>query len=74
MFFILCTCPGFATMWSGLEVAAKNITTSVAAETVTTVKHKYVYFSFINDSPLSLALILSTANGSTLLAIQVLDV
>lgn len=33
-------CPGFATMWTGLEVAAKNITTSVAAETVTTVKHK----------------------------------
>ncbi|KAM3615516.1 uncharacterized protein V6R79_003471 [Siganus canaliculatus] len=32
---------GFATMWTGLEVAAKNITTSVAAETVTTVKHKY---------------------------------
>lgn len=32
---------GFATMWTGLEVAAKNITKSVAAETVTTVKHKY---------------------------------
>ncbi|XP_062328276.1 spartin b isoform X2 [Osmerus eperlanus] len=32
---------GFATMWTGLEVAAKNITTSVASETVTTVKHKY---------------------------------
>ncbi|XP_068601473.1 spartin b [Brachionichthys hirsutus] len=32
---------GFATMWTGLEVAAKDITTSVAAETVTTVKHKY---------------------------------
>ncbi|XP_034063050.1 spartin b isoform X3 [Gymnodraco acuticeps] len=32
---------GFATMWTGLEVAAINITTSVASETVTTVKHKY---------------------------------
>ncbi|XP_077579407.1 spartin-like isoform X1 [Stigmatopora nigra] len=32
---------GFATMWTGFEVAAKNITTSVASETVTTVKHKY---------------------------------
>ncbi|CAG09018.1 unnamed protein product, partial [Tetraodon nigroviridis] len=32
---------GFAAVWTGLEVAAKNITTSVAAETVTTVKHKY---------------------------------
>ncbi|KAM8853914.1 spartin b [Synchiropus picturatus] len=32
---------GFATMWTGLEVAAKNIATSVASETVTTVKHKY---------------------------------
>ncbi|XP_077064183.1 spartin b isoform X2 [Siphateles boraxobius] len=32
---------GFATMWTGLEVAAKNIAKSVAAETVTTVKHKY---------------------------------
>uniref|UniRef100_A0A8C1XZX3 Spartin n=1 Tax=Cyprinus carpio TaxID=7962 RepID=A0A8C1XZX3_CYPCA len=32
---------GFATVWTGLEVAAKNIAKSVAAETVTTVKHKY---------------------------------
>ncbi|XP_032358497.1 spartin isoform X2 [Etheostoma spectabile] len=32
---------GFATMWTGLEVAAKDITKSVASETVTTVKHKY---------------------------------
>ncbi|CAL8333713.1 unnamed protein product [Boreogadus saida] len=32
---------GFATMWTGLECAAKNITTNVASETVTTVKHKY---------------------------------
>ncbi|XP_070982990.1 spartin-like isoform X6 [Oncorhynchus clarkii lewisi] len=32
---------GFATMWTGLEVAAKNITVSVASETVNTVKHKY---------------------------------
>lgn len=31
---------GFATVWTGLEVAAKNITTNVASETVTTVKHK----------------------------------
>lgn len=32
---------GFATMWTGLEVAAKDIATSVTTETVTTVKHKY---------------------------------
>ncbi|XP_017346558.1 spartin b isoform X1 [Ictalurus punctatus] len=32
---------GFATMWTGLETAAKNIAKSVATETVTTVKHKY---------------------------------
>ncbi|XP_051535542.1 spartin-like isoform X2 [Myxocyprinus asiaticus] len=32
---------GFATMWTGLEVSAKNIAKSVATETVTTVKHKY---------------------------------
>ncbi|CAL8363961.1 unnamed protein product [Merluccius merluccius] len=32
---------GFATMWTGLEFAAKNITTNVASETVTTIKHKY---------------------------------
>ncbi|XP_055022803.1 spartin-like [Boleophthalmus pectinirostris] len=32
---------GFATMWTGLEVAAKNIASSVATETVSTVKHKY---------------------------------
>lgn len=32
---------GFATMWTGLEIGAKNIATSVASETVTTVKHKY---------------------------------
>ncbi|KAJ8391477.1 hypothetical protein AAFF_G00089510 [Aldrovandia affinis] len=32
---------GFATMWTGLEVAAKNIASSMATETVTTVKHKY---------------------------------
>ncbi|KAF5899590.1 spartin-like isoform X2, partial [Clarias magur] len=30
---------GFATMWTGLETAAKNIAKSVATETVTTVKH-----------------------------------
>uniref|UniRef100_A0A3B1K0E6 Spartin n=1 Tax=Astyanax mexicanus TaxID=7994 RepID=A0A3B1K0E6_ASTMX len=32
---------GFATMWTGLESAAKNIATSAATETVNTVKHKY---------------------------------
>ncbi|XP_018620430.1 spartin b isoform X2 [Scleropages formosus] len=32
---------GFATLWTGLEVAAKSITKSVASETVTTVKHKF---------------------------------
>ncbi|XP_036420863.1 spartin b isoform X2 [Colossoma macropomum] len=32
---------GFATMWTGLEAAAKNIAKSVATETVNTVKHKY---------------------------------
>ncbi|XP_030633472.1 spartin b isoform X2 [Chanos chanos] len=32
---------GFAAVWTGLEVAAKNIAKSVTSETVTTVKHKY---------------------------------
>ncbi|XP_041919877.1 spartin-like isoform X1 [Alosa sapidissima] len=32
---------GFATVWTGLEVAAKDIAQNVASETVTTVKHKY---------------------------------
>ncbi|XP_062872759.1 spartin b isoform X2 [Trichomycterus rosablanca] len=32
---------GFATLWTGLETAAKNIAKSVATETVTTVKHKF---------------------------------
>uniref|UniRef100_A0A3Q2FSY9 Spartin n=1 Tax=Cyprinodon variegatus TaxID=28743 RepID=A0A3Q2FSY9_CYPVA len=32
---------GFAAVWHGLESAAKDITTNVAAETVTTIKHKY---------------------------------
>ncbi|MGH0141928.1 UNVERIFIED_CONTAM: hypothetical protein FKN15_043097 [Acipenser sinensis] len=32
---------GFATVWTGLEVAAKSIAKSVASETVHTVKHKY---------------------------------
>ncbi|XP_039987044.1 spartin b isoform X2 [Xiphias gladius] len=42
---------GFATMWTGLEVAAKNITTSVASETVTTVKHKFRGLQNIFDPP-----------------------
>ncbi|XP_054459741.1 spartin b isoform X2 [Anoplopoma fimbria] len=42
---------GFATMWTGLEVAAKDITTSVASETVTTVKHKFRGLQNIIDSP-----------------------
>ncbi|XP_026873756.2 spartin b isoform X2 [Electrophorus electricus] len=32
---------GFAAVWTGLEVAAKNIAKSIANETVNTVKHKY---------------------------------
>ncbi|XP_012693406.2 spartin isoform X1 [Clupea harengus] len=32
---------GFATVWTGLEVAAKDIAKNVGSETVTTVKHKY---------------------------------
>ncbi|XP_061073881.1 spartin-like isoform X2 [Conger conger] len=32
---------GFATTWTSLEVAAKNIAKSVATETVSTVKHKF---------------------------------
>ncbi|XP_063060953.1 spartin-like isoform X2 [Engraulis encrasicolus] len=32
---------GFATVWTGLEVAAKDIAKNVAEETVSTVKHKY---------------------------------
>ncbi|XP_040040611.1 spartin b isoform X2 [Gasterosteus aculeatus] len=42
---------GFATMWTGLEVAAKDITKSVAAETVTTVKHKFRGLQNIHDTP-----------------------
>ncbi|XP_034722446.1 spartin b isoform X1 [Etheostoma cragini] len=42
---------GFATMWTGLEVAAKDITKSVASETVTTVKHKFRGLQNIFDSP-----------------------
>ncbi|XP_036392805.1 spartin-like isoform X2 [Megalops cyprinoides] len=42
---------GFATMWTGLEVAAKNITKSVAAETVTTVKHKFRGLQNLFDPP-----------------------
>uniref|UniRef100_A0A673C906 Spartin n=1 Tax=Sphaeramia orbicularis TaxID=375764 RepID=A0A673C906_9TELE len=42
---------GFATMWTGLEVAAKNITTSVASETVTTVKHKFRGLQNVFDPP-----------------------
>ncbi|XP_061575687.1 spartin b isoform X2 [Cololabis saira] len=40
---------GFATMWTGLEVAAKDIATNVAEETVTTVKHKFRGLQ--NDTP-----------------------
>ncbi|XP_024910853.1 spartin-like isoform X3 [Cynoglossus semilaevis] len=40
---------GFATMWTGLEVAAKNIATSVASETVTTVKHKFRGLQNVRD-------------------------
>ncbi|XP_073674238.1 spartin b isoform X4 [Garra rufa] len=42
---------GFATMWTGLEVAAKNIAKSVASETVTTVKHKFRGLENISDTP-----------------------
>ncbi|XP_070685820.1 spartin b isoform X2 [Pempheris klunzingeri] len=42
---------GFATMWTGLEAAAKDITTSVASETVTTVKHKFRGLQTIFDPP-----------------------
>uniref|UniRef100_A0A8C6SJD5 Spartin n=1 Tax=Neogobius melanostomus TaxID=47308 RepID=A0A8C6SJD5_9GOBI len=42
---------GFATMWTGLEVAAKNIATSVATETVSTVKHKFRGLQNVFDSP-----------------------
>ncbi|XP_041659006.1 spartin b isoform X2 [Cheilinus undulatus] len=42
---------GFATMWTGLETAAKNITSSVASETVTTVKHKFRGLQNIFDPP-----------------------
>ncbi|XP_034460473.1 spartin b isoform X1 [Hippoglossus hippoglossus] len=42
---------GFATMWTGLEVAAKNITTSVASETVTTVKHKFRGLQNVFETP-----------------------
>ncbi|XP_060753708.1 spartin b isoform X2 [Neoarius graeffei] len=42
---------GFATMWIGLETAAKNIAKSVATETVTTVKHKFRGLENILDPP-----------------------
>ncbi|XP_067362708.1 spartin b isoform X2 [Channa argus] len=42
---------GFATIWTGLEVAAKNITTNVASETVTTIKHKFRGLQNILDPP-----------------------
>ncbi|KAF7641121.1 hypothetical protein LDENG_00293080, partial [Lucifuga dentata] len=42
---------GFATMWTGLETAAKNIATNVASETVTTVKHKFRGLQNILDPP-----------------------
>ncbi|XP_069563515.1 spartin b isoform X2 [Brachyistius frenatus] len=42
---------GFATMWTGLEVAAKDITTSVASETVTTIKHKFRGLQKLLDPP-----------------------
>ncbi|XP_041849798.1 spartin b isoform X2 [Melanotaenia boesemani] len=42
---------GFATMWTGLEAAAKDITTSVASETVTTIKHKFRGLQHIFDTP-----------------------
>ncbi|XP_034024295.1 spartin b isoform X2 [Thalassophryne amazonica] len=42
---------GFSAVWSGLEVAAKNITSSVASETVTTVKHKFKGLQKIFDPP-----------------------
>uniref|UniRef100_A0A3Q0QZI4 Spartin n=1 Tax=Amphilophus citrinellus TaxID=61819 RepID=A0A3Q0QZI4_AMPCI len=42
---------GFATMWTGLEVAAKDIATNVASETVTTVKHKFRGLQNTSDTP-----------------------
>ncbi|XP_008288419.1 spartin-like isoform X2 [Stegastes partitus] len=42
---------GFATMWTGLESAAKDITTSVATETVTTIKHKFRGLQNVFDPP-----------------------
>ncbi|XP_047450908.1 spartin b isoform X2 [Mugil cephalus] len=42
---------GFATMWTGLETAAKDITKSVASETVTTIKHKFRGLQNIFDTP-----------------------
>ncbi|XP_029027888.1 spartin b isoform X2 [Betta splendens] len=42
---------GFATMWTGLEVAAKNIATNVASETVSTVKHKFRGLQSVFDPP-----------------------
>ncbi|XP_013869611.1 spartin b isoform X2 [Austrofundulus limnaeus] len=42
---------GFAAVWTGLEVAAKDITKNVAAETVTTIKHKFRGLQNIPDTP-----------------------
>ncbi|XP_062408151.1 spartin-like isoform X3 [Sardina pilchardus] len=42
---------GFATVWTGLEVAAKDIAQNVASETVSTVKHKYRGLDAALDPP-----------------------
>ncbi|KAJ8342581.1 hypothetical protein SKAU_G00325090 [Synaphobranchus kaupii] len=42
---------GLVTVWSGLEVASKNVGKSVASETVSTVKHKYRGLENVLDPP-----------------------
>ncbi|XP_017271826.1 spartin b isoform X2 [Kryptolebias marmoratus] len=42
---------GFAAVWTGLEAAAKDITKNVAAETVTTIKHKFRGLQNVFDTP-----------------------
>ncbi|XP_061103484.1 spartin a [Conger conger] len=44
---------GLATVWTGLEVASKNVGKSVATETVSTVKHKYRGLENVLDPPSS---------------------
>lgn len=53
IWYICFIIPGFSTVWSSLETGAKLVGKSVASETVTTVKFKWVQPSFLSASVLS---------------------